>query len=179
MHLSLATPDRNAEITDLMRRTFTASEGAEEGNLIGALAQDLLATTPPQDLRVFIATAETDVMGAIIWTRLQFKTNTPQAFLLSPVAIAPEWQGKGVGQALIRYGLKDLQKQGVEMALTYGDPSFYSKVGFQQITESMIKPPQPLAHPEGWLAQSLTSATLQPVEGTTRCAPALNHPDYW
>jgi len=52
------------------------------------------------------------------------------AFLLGPVAIHTSYQGKGIGQKLINFGLNTLKENGVELAFTYGDPNFYSKVGF-------------------------------------------------
>ncbi len=47
--------NRAQEIAELFGATFAASEGAEEGRAIGALARDLLATTPAEELRVFLA----------------------------------------------------------------------------------------------------------------------------
>lgn len=78
-----------------------------------------------------------------------------RAFILSPVAVSTDVQGKGVGQALIRYGLDHLKSLGVELVFTYGDPGYYSKVGFEQITEAIVKAPWPLSQPIGWLALAL------------------------
>ncbi|CAD7778098.1 MAG: hypothetical protein KIIPBIDF_00975 [Candidatus Methanoperedenaceae archaeon GB50] len=46
--------------------------------------------------------------------------------MLAPVAVSTEHQRKGIGQALINYGLDELKKRSVSIVVTYGDPSFYS-----------------------------------------------------
>jgi predicted N-acetyltransferase YhbS len=65
---------------------------------------------------------------------------------------------------LIQFGLETLSKDGVELAITYGDPNFYSKVGFQSVTEAVVPAPIPLQHPEGWLAQSLNGNEIKSIE---------------
>jgi hypothetical protein len=65
------------------------------------------------------------------------------------------------------------------LAFTYGDPSFYSKTGFERINESIVKAPCPLSHPVGWLAQSLDGQAIQPMTGATKCVEALNDHKLW
>ena len=62
---------------------------------------------------------------------------------------------------------------------TYGDPNYYSKVGFKPITEKLIKAPLKLSYPEGWLAQSLVSDEIQPITGNSYCVEAFNKPRIW
>jgi predicted N-acetyltransferase YhbS len=171
--------DRAGEIEDLVAATFAASEGAEEGRLIGGLARDLLATTPAEELRVFLALEAGRVIGAILFTPLVFQDDPRRAMLLAPVAVATDRQGRGVGQALIAHGLDALRGEGVDVAVTYGDPAFYGRVGFRQITEETARPPFPLSLPHGWLAQALDGGPLAPLKGPSRCAPALSDPAFW
>jgi putative acetyltransferase len=67
----------------------------------------------------------------------------------------------------------------VDLAITYGDPKFYSKVGFHSVTEAVVPAPIPLQHPEGWLAQSLKGNEIEPIKGKSSCVEALNRPEYW
>ena len=60
------------------------------------------------------------------------------AFILSPMATLTDHQRKGVGQKLINSGLKTLKEDGAELAITYGDFNFYSKVGFAVIPKNLI-----------------------------------------
>jgi putative acetyltransferase len=118
-------------IAELFASTFTASEGAEEGALIGALARRLIAETPPGDLRVFTAWEDGALLGGIFFTRLTYAGDPRTVFLMAPVAVATAHQGKGVGQRLIAHGLDALRHEGVDIAVTYGDPAFYGRVGLQ------------------------------------------------
>ena len=61
---------REQEFIELFAATFTASEGPDEGALIGDLVRDLLAETPTKDIRVFCAEDEGHAIGAAVFTRL-------------------------------------------------------------------------------------------------------------
>ena len=168
------------EIKQLFLRVFSDSEGREEGSLIGGLVLDLMTSTETQDIYGFIATENDQIVGSIFFTRLEFEsTGTDRAFILSPVAIHTNHQGKGIGQDLINFGIKHLKENGVRLAFTYGDPKFYSKVGFRSITETIAKAPLELSQPEGWLCQSLTGDEIKPIAGNSHCVEALNKPEYW
>jgi putative acetyltransferase len=80
---------------------------------------------------------------------------------------------------LINYGINRLKDEGVELIMTYGDPGFYSKVGFTPVEEERIKAPLQLTHPEGWLGQSLVSDSVVPIAGRPSCVKALNKLEYW
>lgn len=170
---------RKNEIADLFRSTFTESEGAAEGDLIGNLVERMLATVDAADMFVFSAVEGDDLAGTAIFTRMTYPEDERTVFILSPMAVAPAHQGKGVGQKLLTFGLNALRRNGVDVALTYGDVNFYSKVGFRQISESVAPPPLPLGYPEGWLGQSLTSRPLDPLKGASTCVDALNDPAIW
>ena len=178
MELSTYNPSNIEEIKQLFTKTFSDSEGQKEGLIIGNLAYDLMTSTDDNDLYGFIATENKKVIGSILFSKLTFE-NKIKAFLLSPVAIHTRYQGKGIGQKLINFGLNSLKENGVELAFTYGDPSFYSKVGFKPITEELIKAPLKLTYPEGWLGQSLVSDEIKPITGNSHCVDALNKPEYW
>ncbi|MGS0681301.1 GNAT family N-acetyltransferase [Shewanella sp. 125m-7] len=170
--------DNAKEISHLFNETFSASEGADEGKVIGELTTELMSTTASDDLFIFVAKEEDKLVGSILFSRLTFE-NEINAFILSPVAVHPDFQRQGVGQKLIRFGLETLVEAGVELAFTYGDPNYYSKVGFQLVSEDLVKAPQPLTYPEGWIAQSLKGEQLQAISGNTRCVAALDKAEYW
>jgi len=166
-------------IVALFTDTFTASEGAEEGRLIGALVRELLASTPAGNLHVFCAEDDGALAGCILFTRLRYDGDARQVFLLAPVAVAPDHQRQGVGQALIAQGLDALRQKGLDVAMTYGDPAYYGKTGFRPVTVDQAAAPQPLSQPEGWLAQSLDGDPLIPLRGAAQCVPAFDRPEYW
>jgi putative acetyltransferase len=166
------------EIQQLFTKVFSDSEGSSEGALIGRLVFDLMKSTDTQDIRGLISTENDQIIGSIFFTRLTFESNV-NAFILSPVAIHTSHQGKGIGQNLIKFGINYLKEKGVKLVFTYGDPNFYSKVGFRCITEKVAKAPLKLTQPEGWLCQSLVGDEVEPIAGDSRCVEALNKPEYW
>jgi len=182
MNLSLYKKSDTTEIVKLFTQVFSDSEGEAEGARIGELVEGLIHTTAEEDIFGFVATEsfqeQEQILGCIFFTRMSFEMPV-EAFILSPVAIDTAHHGKGLGQELISFGLEHLRAQGVKLAITYGDPNFYSKVGFQPITEELIKAPQPLSQPHGWLGQSLEGKEIETIPGESSCVTALNNPVYW
>lgn len=178
--LKFAVYDRREvdEMERLFIETFSESDSAAEGAMVGRLARDLISTTAPDDLYGFVARDDQRLIACILLSRLRFESGV-KAFILAPVAVRTDYHGKGIGQRLIRFGLDALTRDGVELVVTYGDPAFYSKVGFHAVTEASIPAPHPLRQPEGWQAQSLSGGTLGPIAGRVACADALNKPEYW
>jgi len=175
MQYSPAHPNDAAEIQRLFIKTFSDSEGQAEGELIGGLARDFMGGTTEDDLYCFVARENGQIVGSIFFSRITFECEI-RAFILAPVAVQTGHQGKGIGQGLIQFGLDTLSKNGVDLAITYG---FYSKVGFQSVTEAVVPAPIPLQHPDGWLAQPLRDDEIRPIKGKSSCVEALNKPEYW
>ena len=165
-------------IVSLFTFVFGTSEGEAEGTLIGQLAKDLLEKTDEHDLYCFVAVDDDQIVGSIFFSRLNFEHDI-ESFILGPVAVQSDHQGKGIGQALINYGLCELKHQGVTVALTYGDPRFYQKVGFRPISPETIRAPFALSQPEGWLGQSLSGDSIETLSGKCTCVEALSDPTYW
>ena len=180
MKLSKYNPENFEEIKQLFTMTFSDSEGQSEGLLIGNLVYDLMANFSTDNFYCFIAAENEQIIGSIIFTRLTFESEV-NAFLLAPVAVHTNFQRKGIGQKLINFGLKTLKENNVELIFTYGNPDYYSKVGFSFISENVIKAPLKLSYPKGWLAQSLVSKEIEPITGNSYsyCVEAFNKPEYW
>ena len=178
MNYSPYRPSDADKVTRLFIATFSDSEGPAEGEMIGRLSKDLVNTTNKNDLFGFVARDDNQITGSIFFSRIKYECGI-NCFLLAPAAVRTDLHGRGIGQELIKFGIDALSKGGVELVLTYGDPAFYSKVGFQAVTEAMIPAPMTLRRPEGWMAQSLTGKDIQPIKGQSSCVEALNKPEYW
>jgi predicted N-acetyltransferase YhbS len=179
MQFSTSFGGHEEQIAALFDTTFTASEGAEEGARIGQLALNLLRGTDRKDLFAFTAKHADTLMGCIIFSRLRFNASDRKVFLLAPVAVLPDHQRRGIGKKLISHGLNHLCDHGVELAVTYGDPSYYSQTGFLPLDPATVPPPLPLSMPQGWLGQSLVGKAMQPIRGPSTCVAALNDPVFW
>lgn len=178
MNISVYKNADALEIQKLFTSTFSDSEGVAEGALIGSLVLDLINDTAKQDLIGFTAVEDSRIVGCIFFTRLLFDTPV-EAFLLSPVAVHSNYQGKNIGQSLINYGLACLEKKGVTIVFTYGDPKFYSRVGFAPVSQDVARAPFALSQPQGWLGQCLDGSAIEPLAGTSQCVKAFNNPVYW
>lgn len=178
MKFSEYNPQNQREIEQLFTKTFSDSEGQEEGKRIGQLTRELLNNTNANDLYCFVATEDEKTIGSIIFTRMTFEGGI-NAFIMAPVAVHTEFQGKGIGQKLIKFGLNSLSEDGVELAITYGDPNFYTKVGFGVVSNKTIPAPLALTQPEGWMAQSLNGEKIESISGVSHCVKALNKSEYW
>lgn len=167
-----------SEITDLFTSVFTSSEGEEEGNLIGRLVSELSKNIDNKEIICIGAYESSKLIGVIFFTRLCFN-EVNQVYMLAPVAVSTMHQEKGVGQSLITYGISELHNRSVAVVVTYGDPPFYSKVGFQTLSEDTIQAPLKLSMPEGWLGQSLTQEPIPTINERPKCVKEFNDPVYW
>ncbi len=167
------------EVSDLFTSVFSASEGVQEGKLIGTLASRLASEIDDLDIIGLAACDESaTLIGSVFLTRLRFNAAC-RVYMLAPVAVSTRHQGQGVGQALINFAIGVLKSRSVDVLVTYGDPAFYSKVGFEFLSEKVMQAPLRLSMPGGWLGQSLTDRPIPVLEGRPKCVKAFNDPAYW
>ncbi|WP_203301487.1 GNAT family N-acetyltransferase [Marinobacter sediminum] len=166
------------EIQTLFTQTFSASDGAAEGEQVGRLARRLMDDTEAEKVFGFVATERGNIIGCIFFTPLTFDSPI-NACLLSPVAVSTKHQSQGIGQQLIRFGIEQMGQQGVELIFTYGDPNYYSKVGFKPVSQQVARAPFELSYPEGWLGLSLAGAAMNRLPGRAGCVEAFDDPALW
>jgi putative acetyltransferase len=104
--------------------------GGEHGSIVARLVDALRRDDPGALSLVFEEAGH--VVGHILFSRALLDTARELVAVqtLSPLAVAPQWQGRGIGSALIRAGLQQLGERGVPLVFLEGDPRFYSRVGF-------------------------------------------------
>ncbi|MDH7797812.1 MULTISPECIES: N-acetyltransferase [unclassified Beijerinckia] len=82
-----------------------------------------------------VAIEEEAVVGHVMFSRM---TAPFKALGLAPVAVLPQWQGRGIGSALIREGLKraaaeawpEAWSEPWQAVFVLGDPAYYRRFGF-------------------------------------------------
>ncbi len=74
-----------------------------------------------------------DAVGHIAFSPAMVGEADSGWYLLGPVGVVPSHQGKGVGSALIREGLQQIQDKGAEGVVLVGDPELYKRFGFKAI----------------------------------------------
>lgn len=178
MNFEILDKNSKEEVARLFRSVFSSSEGKKEGELIGKLASALSARIDNEEIICIGGYKYEALIGSIFFTRLRFD-NPIRVYMLAPVAVSTAHQGKGVGQALINFGLDELKRRSVNAAVTYGDPSFYNKVGFRMLSENVIQAPLKLSMPTGWLGQSLTDEPIPVINERPMCVMEFDDPAYW
>ncbi len=73
------------------------------------------------------------IIGHILFTPVTIEETkpAPDAVGLAPLAVLPPYQRKGIGANLIRLGLEECRKDGGEIAVVLGHPTYYPCFGFQ------------------------------------------------
>ena len=77
--------------------------------------------------------AEVDgcVVGHVAFSPLTISDSSAGWYGLGPVSVAPELQRRGIGSALIRYGLQRLRALGAQGCALVGEPGYYARFGFR------------------------------------------------
>ena len=81
----------------------------------------------------FVAEAGGELIGNIMYTKASVLCDDGESFAalsFGPLSVLPDWQEKGVGSALVRHSRGRASELGYTAVLIYGDPSFYSRLGF-------------------------------------------------
>ncbi len=170
--------DTRDTVSELVREAFTASDGEAEGRLVGALAATLASAIDDDEVLCMGAVENDRLAGVIFFSRLRF-AKPLSVYLLAPVAVHVQRQRSGVGQALINAGIAELKTRATAVVITYGDPAYYSKTGFQPLAETVIQAPLPLSMPHGWLGQSLNDSPIPTIAGRPTCVEAFDDPSLW
>ncbi|GAA1533226.1 hypothetical protein GCM10009827_059050 [Dactylosporangium maewongense] len=114
-------PSDHAAVGALHRAAF----GGEHG---GTAARPV---TPSAALSL-VAEEDGEVAGHVMFSRCLLDAPRRQVAVqsLSPLAVAPHLQRRGIGSALIQAGPRRLDERGVPLVFLEGDPGYYARAGF-------------------------------------------------
>jgi len=174
-----ARPEQVDALVGLVEASFRDAADSDEARIVADLTRSIIATTPASDLKVCSALSDGTRRAVILFTRVRPADPGRNVFLLSPVAVATDAQGRGVGSGLIAFGLEQLRQDGVDTVVTYGDPAFYGRLGFAALDPDAVPPPHPLSQPVGWIGQALDGGAVRPMPGPLKTVPAFDRPDIW
>ena len=86
---------------------------------------------------------------------------------LGPMAVEPSYQGKGLGAALVRAGLKRCKEQGYGAVVVLGHPEYYPRFGFAPAGRSNIRCEYEVPQ-EAFMSIELEPGYLKGAAGTIR-----------
>ncbi|MFC8900045.1 GNAT family N-acetyltransferase [Streptomyces cinereoruber] len=126
-------PGEEAEV----RRVEAAAFGSEaEADLVDALRADAGAWLPGLS---YVAEAPDGTVAAHALITRCHVGGAPAA-ALAPVAVAPEHQRTGAGQAVVRAVLDATRLRGETLVLVLGHPEYYPRFGFERASAYGIRP---------------------------------------
>lgn len=159
----VASGDAEA-IEGLYRSTFPDED-------LVPLVRDLLALGERDVLSLVAVDEAGQIAGHVAFTLAGVEGGSQRLALLAPLAVAPAFQRRGIGTALVRDGFDRLRDAGVVRVFTLGDPAYYGRYGFR--AEMGVTPPYEL--PDEWQGawQSVALADGDPPRG------GIQLPDLW
>lgn len=173
--------DDEREVVRATHFAAFAAAGAREATSVSGLAVDLLSDPSAQPGLSLLAERDGEIVGSVLFTpvRIDGPGETPAAAILCPLAVMPDAQRSGVGEALIEDGMHHLEAAGTALVFVLGDPGYYGRFGFEPAFPHGLRPDDEIAMPEAWQVRELVAGSLEGAEGIVRCAESLEDPAHW
>nr|WP_314264084.1 N-acetyltransferase [uncultured Moellerella sp.] len=118
-------------IDSLLRQVF---ETDYEANLVRQLRKKGLLT-----LGVVATNDDGKVIGYVGFTPVDVNGEDVQWVGLAPLAVAAEYQNKGIGTQLVYEGLDSLNEFGYGAVVVIGDPAYYQRFGFKLANDHQLR----------------------------------------
>ena len=92
---------------------------------------------------------------------------------LAPLAVLPQYQGKGIGSALVRAGLDEMRAAGELFVVVIGHPGYYPKFGFERGSKHGIRCEYGEVPDEAFMIVVFDEGRMQGVTGVAKERPEL------
>ncbi len=124
------------EVLPVIRAAF-----ADEGDPVAAIWSEICDSDA---LRAsLVVEVDGQVMGHVgcshAW--LDARRELVDVWLLSPLAVRPERQGRGIGTRLVGAAVERARADGTPLMFLEGDPGYYTSRGFERAAELGFAPP--------------------------------------
>lgn len=178
--IRLERPDEYFEVERLVRSAFWDADvpkdaprpgwpNCDEHYLLHSL-RDAASYVPEL---AYVAFAKGELVGQITYTRAAVVPPAgTEAEVLSfgPLSVAPGWQGKGVGAALVRHSLAEAAALGYKGVFIFGHPGYYPRFGFENAEKFGVTTWQG-ANLDAFMGLELAPGSLAGVRGRLRLDP--------
>jgi len=78
-----------------------------------------------------VAVQDGQVIGHVAVSPVAISDGSEGWFGLGPISVDPQWQGQGVGSALMQAALDALRRIGARGCVLLGEPAYYGRFGFR------------------------------------------------
>ncbi len=124
--------------------------------------------TPHDPALSFVALANGDMAASVRLTPIAIGGRL--ALLLGPLAVRPDYKGRGAGKALVRISLEAAARQGHQVVMLVGDLPYYGPLGFTALSPYAITLPAPV-DPGRVLVAGLAEGALDGLAGAATARP--------
>ena len=130
------TPEDYYAVEELTREAFWRGFWGEgqticEEHLLVHKLRKTEAFVPELSL---VAEMDDKIVGHIIYSRSKVvddSGNEHEILTFGPISTHPKYQGKGIGQALMKHSFKEAARLGFRAVIIFGYPDYYPRVGFR------------------------------------------------
>lgn len=161
---------------DMVRRTFTETENAEEADLVVRLIEEIRSMSSYiPELELIMLNDEDEVIGYAMFSGFHLGGKyREELLLLSPVAVKLELQRQHISKELIEYGLEKAAQMGYSAVIVEGNPQNYRSRGFQTSADFGIVAAESVGLPavECLMVKELQKGALEHIHGE------VNYGDY-
>jgi len=116
--------EKSGDISAIRELNKRAFEQEQEANIVDALRLNGAARLS------LVAVVEGRVVGHIMYSPITIGGKIAGA-ALGPMAVLPEYQGKGIGSELVRKGNERLNNEGCPYIIVLGHAEYYPRFGFK------------------------------------------------
>jgi len=173
---------RNATDQDQISidRIYVSAFPEGEGEIVSKIALGLLSESTKSAIISLVAEVDGNVVGHVAFSPIKIEHNLKcLAYILTPLAVLPEYQKQSIGSKLVESGIKKLSDIGLNYIFVYGDPKYYGRFGFFANVAESFKVPYKLEFPFGWLGLVLTPCEISQAPATIHCVSTLSDPEIW
>lgn len=156
---------------ELVEAVFTASEGAESGELVRRLVEEIRSKRFYEPRLELIMVEDGEVIGYCAFSRFHLNGKyEKELLLLSPVAVKTELQRQHISRDLIEYGFEKARELGYRAVIVEGDPRNYRSRGFVTSAPFGITAHESVGLPaeECLMVKELVPGTLGTITGQVR-----------
>jgi len=86
-----------------------------------------------------VAISNDKVVGHIAFSPIQISDNSENWYILGPMAVHPEFQGKGIGSSLVKSGIQSLKNLNALGCVLLGESKLYSRFGFENNSNIILE----------------------------------------
>ena len=126
-HETAADVSAIAEVTVAAFKTLAISNHTEQFIIAALRAAKALTVS-------LVAEFNGRVVGHVAFSPVTISDGTSNWYGLGPVSVLPEYQRQGIGKALIQNGLSILRGLKAQGCCLVGDPEYYKRFGFRNIS---------------------------------------------